>query len=109
MDHAEMRTVPPEAPSIAITELANAHLVAVRGDLDSSLADPLVYVVGQLSSHDVIVNLGGLRFVDPVGIEALCRAKRVVESRGHQLLVINARGGVRRAFEEEGESELLVC
>lgn len=93
--------------SIAVTELAHAHLVAVRGELDIALGDRLLYLIGQLRSEAVIVNLGGLTFVDGAGIGALARAKRLLERHGHHLVVINARGLVRQVFEMRGEADLL--
>lgn len=93
--------------SMAVTELAHAQLVAVRGELDSSLADRLLYLIGQLHSEAIILNLGGLTFVDPAGVAALVRANHLLEGEGHHLVVINARGTVRRTLEMAGEADLL--
>ncbi len=75
------------------------HLVCLHGELDVTGADRVRATIVASAATTVIVDLGGLSFMDSSGIAALAWGRRHLEDRGHILEVRGAHGEVRMILE----------
>ncbi len=83
------------------------HVVSVSGELDYVSAPTLAAALLDVGRSIVRVDLGGLEFMDAAGVSVLLKAKRHIESEGHEFQVVNADGMIRRVFELVGLTEML--
>jgi anti-anti-sigma factor len=80
--------------------------VAAIGELDFTAAGPFGAALCQLAesapTDRIVVDLGGLRFIDSTGIAALNRAYRSTHRYDCVLVATNPTGLVRRVLELTG-------
>lgn len=93
--------------NVSVTDLAESHLVALRGELDAVGAEYLPDQLMPITRPDIVVDLEGLTFIDAAGISALLKVKMHHEQQGHSLSLVKARGLVRRVFELADLAHLL--
>ena len=81
------------APSV---RSAATERVAITGEVDLLSAEELERrlrrVVADSRCRTIVVDLGGLEFVDARGVSVLLAAKRAAEEAGRDLQVTNAHG-----------------
>jgi anti-sigma B factor antagonist len=85
----------------------SGKVVAVAGELDIAAASQLADMLRTPDGHGVSVDLSGVSFMDPAGLRVLLTAKRDVEARGGQLVVLNTSWQVRRLAILSGTAEQL--
>jgi anti-sigma B factor antagonist len=92
------------------SEAQNAHLVMLHGELDGanakSLEDELIRIEATSVSR-IVLDLGGLEFIDSTGLAVIVRAHGRAKNDGHVVRVLRPQGQVGRAFELTGLDELL--
>ena len=91
------------------TELRDAPGVAVRGEVDISVAEALEEVLEAGIRESVgafIVDLSELDFIESTGLQVLLRARGLLAREDRALAVVCPHGPVRRVFELSGLSEL---
>lgn len=78
--------------------------VVVEGEIDLSVVDALRAAMEQAISQDanVVVDLGGVTFLDSLGLRLLLEAKRSAEARGGAFSVGSTSAAVERVFEVTG-------
>ncbi len=79
--------------------------VRLRGDLDSSTAiavDEQIHEMIESGARLMVINLGGVEFLDSSGLRVLIRAKQTLAQYNGLLYVEGASGAVRRALEVTG-------
>jgi anti-sigma B factor antagonist len=73
--------------------------VVARGELDAYDAPELSYAFASLAGETrVVVDLGGVSFLDSTALGVLVRAVRDIERRGDSRVVL-PKGSARRIFE----------
>jgi anti-anti-sigma factor len=92
---------------VLLPSASGCDLVRLRGELDLAGADFVVNLLGVVASSTVVIDLGGLNFIDGRGLSALLSARDHVEAKGHTLELRGATGIVRRAFEVADLAHLL--
>jgi anti-anti-sigma factor len=94
----------------SIEEDTRAWVVAPRGEVDiatcAELAASLDAVI-QVGATMLVLDLGGVDFLDSSGIRVIVRAARELEERGGRLLIENASGATQRTLEVTGILEQL--
>jgi anti-anti-sigma factor len=85
------------------------HLVRVSGELDHATAPVLVAAAQSLADEpgDLVVDLGGLTFVDSAGLNTLVELGVAAHDRGCSLRLRNVTGHVRRVVTLGGLTSLL--
>jgi anti-sigma B factor antagonist len=81
--------------SVVILDLSGR---LTTGGGDAIIKDTLRDVAEQ-GHKRVILNLGGLNFLDSSGLGSLVTGSKLLESRGGQMRIVNARGPVRNVFQ----------
>ena len=82
----------------------------VAGELEFATAAPLrtsLQDLAQENVHAIVLDLGGVAFVDSTGISLLLQAKQRFEAQGCSFALRNLRPPVRRVFEIAGLDSLL--
>jgi len=64
------------------------EIIEVRGELDLTNAETLAEALAGTSTRAVIVDLGGLGFVDSTGMRAIDQAHRRLAAAGRTLLIV---------------------
>jgi len=91
-------------------ELPGAYVVACSGELDMATGPRLREAIDAISDADLIVDLGGLSFIDSTGISILLGTLRRTEEAGKRLVVSCPPGAPRRVFELTGLQDVLeIC
>jgi len=100
-------------PPLRIREAAAGEdwIVAPIGDLDMASAQELGARLTEAARERpeglLIVDLGGLEFMDSAGLRVLLSAARSSTNGGSRLRLRGARPSVRRVFEVSGTDALL--
>lgn len=83
--------------------------VALSGECDLATRDECMAALMSAvhAVPDVVVDLGGLTFMDSSGVHALVTAHRAAVERGGRLSVVNAAGMVAHVLEITGVGALL--
>jgi anti-sigma B factor antagonist len=102
----------PEAPSsqapvpgqlvIEKTQEHDAVVLVLSGELDLASAPMLERELREAEAAGparVVIDLGGLAFMDSTGLQALLRARERANTNGHQLALRRAPHQVQRVFE----------
>jgi anti-sigma B factor antagonist len=96
------------APAIAGD--THAWVVAPRGAIDIASADALAARLDEVIEAGaliVVLDLGGVDFIDSSGIRVVVRAARQIDEGGGRLLVENTSGATQRILEVAGILEHL--
>ena len=86
------------------------HIVAARGQLDLSSAWELERELRRAEASDadeILVDLGGLEFIDSVGIEVVIHASARSRHHSKRLMIRPGPEAVHRTFELSGLVSLL--
>jgi anti-anti-sigma factor len=78
------------------------HIVSVTGELDISATPELSTVLAVAAAAPgatVVLDLGGVDFVDSTALGTILKAGGEIESAGKRLVVVTAAGPVRRLLE----------
>jgi anti-sigma B factor antagonist len=79
-----------------------ATVVALSGEFDLAGVQQFESVIGKLESNGaqvLLVDLGGLDFMDSSGLRALVMADQRAKKEGRRLAIVPGPPGVRRVFE----------
>lgn len=91
---------------ITTTELGDATLLALQGELDPLTAPDLLArvddVLSQSDTTHLVFDVGGLTFIDSSGLRTLIATKRSMLERGGDLEIRNATTKTRRLLEITG-------
>ena len=89
-----------------VEDLADATVVRVRGEVDMvnapSLREVLIDVLSAKPSTHLIVDLGGVDFLDSTGISVLVGAHRRVTANGGWFTAVVATPMVRKTLQVTG-------
>lgn len=81
-------------------------VVAVQGELDLStgplLERALAELVGDPSCDAIVVDLGGLSFMDSTGLHVLVKAQNRLATRGCQIVLARPTSAVMRILDMAG-------
>ena len=94
-----------ESLAINVERARNATIVRSRGVLSRSTAEKFEGAVGgaiDKASPEVILDLGGVRFIDSTGLRALLRVANLSRGSGSTLLLQRSSTSVQRAIEWGG-------
>ncbi|MFC4017737.1 STAS domain-containing protein [Micromonospora sp. GCM10011542] len=83
--------------------------VALRGECDLAARDELtdVLTAAVRSAQVVVVDVGGLTFLDSTGLHSLVTAHHAARAEGGRLYVVNAVGAVATVLDITGVGNLL--
>lgn len=83
-------------------------MLAVSGDVDVASADALLVSAFDLvgGGRSLVLDLGGVAFMDSTGLSALLRIRTHLTERGGDLTVVSVSRAVRRVFELVGMLEV---
>jgi anti-sigma B factor antagonist len=109
---SERLVVPGSMSRLGIERFADAGGIELKltGELDLETTPALDEQLARINgSHGgrLLVDLGGVEFMDSTGLAAIVRAQRAATSSGHTLLLRRATGQVRRLFDLTGMTERL--
>ena len=87
-------------PRVSI-DIGDPTTVRLTGDLDLACAPLLKRLLTPMAraGRDVVLDLGGVTFLDCSGVTALLRAHRLVQARGGSLTLRHVSPRVRRVIE----------
>lgn len=85
----------------------NACWIGISGELDSISAPELVAALQRVlgAVRLVVLDLGGLTFMDSAGIHAIVDASVAATARGDKLVVAGATPAIRSAFSASGTDQ----
>jgi anti-sigma B factor antagonist len=87
---------------VRIERERSATVVSARGELDAFAAPELTVALGQSDEDDarlIVVDLGGVTFMDSTALGVLVRGVRTLEERGVRVRVVLPGQDARRIFE----------
>ncbi|KAB1934488.1 STAS domain-containing protein [Micromonospora sp. ALFpr18c] len=99
MPHFEARTS--TAPGRIVVTLIGECDLAARDELTTVLASAV------RGAPVVVVDVGGLRFLDSTGLHTLVTAHRAARADGRRLYAVNAAGAVATLLDITGVGDLL--
>jgi anti-anti-sigma factor len=106
-----VQTVTDDAPlNVATAVEDGVARVAIEGELDLDRADEVAAELAALPSQgatSVIVDVGGLSFIDSSGLRALLTAREQLEGSGARLHLTNLSPAVERVLDMTGTRHLL--
>jgi anti-anti-sigma factor len=104
---------PPDVPSPGRLEISSergsdATVLVLAGELDIASAPTLERAIEELDAEGaqrVVIDLGGVTFMDSTGLRALLLAHQRTSGDGHQLRLRPGPRQVQRVFELSGTLE----
>jgi anti-anti-sigma factor len=95
------RFAPPQADVLGIEVLLapGRAVVQLHGELDLAGSARLLDAIADCGKRDVVVDLARLTFLDCAGYTALEDAATALAAHGHELCIVDARGGVARVLQ----------
>jgi anti-sigma B factor antagonist len=95
---------PPFLIGVQAGTASGEHVVHVTGELDVATAPRLEAILtdGRQAGDRLVVDMGGLRFMDSTGLRALLRGRRAAEEGGWELYLRRIPDPVRRLFDLAG-------
>lgn len=90
---------------VSIDEHADAYsVVAVRGEVDLHTAPKVRYAIerGSEDVNTVVLDMGGIAFMDSTALSTLMRAKEALEEKGAHLRLTAPSRAVERIFAVTG-------
>jgi anti-sigma B factor antagonist len=88
--------------TIQIKSSEGSHTIVLKGELDISSAPVFEGTVTDICAGgpaEIVVDMGGVEFVDSSGFNAILRAKALCDSHGCSFTLTPAQRPVERAFE----------
>lgn len=83
----------------------SSRFVYVTGELDLATRDELVSASTTGHHPDMVIDLGGVTFMDCSGYGALIDSQRIIESQGRSLTITGQTGQPARLFDLIAELE----
>jgi anti-anti-sigma factor len=83
------------------TSEGTSTLVTIRGDFDLQVAEDIAARLAEVESTGpelLVVDVGGLSFLDSAGMGVIAAAHARAEAAGRRFIVVNPPYGVKRAF-----------
>jgi anti-anti-sigma factor len=80
-------------------------VLALEGELDLETTPELDDQLREISETNpgrLLIDLGGLEFMDSTGLGSIVRAQRAADLNGHRLALCRAQNQVQRLFELTG-------
>lgn len=95
--------------NVDVRDEPDATVLTVRGELDMASSPQLAETLDRFdpTERPLVVDLGGLEFIDMTGLHVLLRARERIQQTGAKLTVVNASRGVRKLLKLTGTTELL--
>ncbi len=90
---------------VSIDEHADAYsIVVVRGEVDLHTAPKVQYAIerGSEDVEAVVVDMGGVAFIDSTGLSMLMRARESLQKKGASLRLTTPSRAVERIFAVTG-------
>lgn len=91
--------------SLSTREIAGAHIVDVRGEIDVStspkLRERLVSLVNKGATR-LVIDLEGVEFIDSTGLGVLVGVLKRVRARDGSLSIVCSKAGLLRVFTITG-------
>ena len=91
---------------VATAKDGEKALVTFTGDLDIQVARQAAEAVERVEAEGppelLVIDLSGLSFMDSSGMAVIAAVHARALEEGRQLVIVNPKGGVRRAFEVSG-------
>jgi len=87
-----------------------AATMALRGELDLASARQMeerFTAIDEQEPSKVVIDLGGLAFIDSSGLRALLLADARARDRGYELVLLPGQAPVQRVFEMTGALDVL--
>ena len=88
----------------------NVVVINVQGEIDAATApvlDQELREADDCSTAEVIIDFGGVDFIDSSGLSVLVAAQKRLRNRDATLVVVNAQASTRRLFEIAGLDNVL--
>jgi anti-sigma B factor antagonist len=99
----------PSKVAVELSAREEADVVEVAGELDLTNAEQFEQVLAMTEAQVVIVDLGGLGFLDSSGMRVIDRAHRRLSTEGRILLIVAPPGSTARwTFDVAGFDATLV-
>jgi anti-sigma B factor antagonist len=104
---------PVHAPAFSRSEEAiggGRVVIALEGELDMFVCPTLAsrfHELAEEGTHDVLVDLNDVRFIDTQALSTLLSAQRELEDHDHQLAIVADSAYARRTLELTGLDERL--
>ncbi|WBB69943.1 STAS domain-containing protein [Micromonospora sp. WMMD812] len=98
------------ALSLSSRRVADAVTVSAQGEVDLPTADDLEREIAAAVGSDataILVDLGGVTFLDSAGINVLLKGRRLADQHGKSYRVAGAQGMVRQLLRMTGVWEHL--
>ena len=97
--------------SLEVRETGERVVVAAAGELDphscSELSDALEPYVNDEAVQHIVIDLGGITFIDSSGLRVVLSTKESLEERGATLGLATPSESVQRILDITGLSQLL--
>lgn len=95
--------------NVDVRDEPDATVLTVSGELDMASSPRLAEAFRRLhpAARPLIVDLGGLEFIDVTGLHVLLEARERTRQAGVRLTVVNASRVVLRLLKLTGTTELL--
>ncbi len=93
------------APPLSVRVVAGTTVVALRGEIDLFVASHLAAHLDTLTADpgsDLVVDLGGVSFIDCSGLGVLCRARNRALARRGRLRLVTGSARFRRMLGATG-------
>ena len=91
---------------VATAKDGESALVTFTGDLDIQVAKVAAEAVERVEAEGppelLVIDLSGLSFMDSSGMAVIAAAHARALEEGRRFVIVNPKGGVRRAFEVSG-------
>lgn len=95
----------------SIEPVGDVYVVTLRGEIDAftapSLRDDLRHLVEETGATNVVVDLGGVTFLDSSGLGALVSVFRRLRERDGRLRIVQPHNAAGRIFELTGLDAVL--
>ena len=90
---------------VSCTRDGDRHVVAACGELDLGGAWQLereLKRAEETDAHEILLDLGGLEFIDSIGMQVVIHASDRARTTGKRLMILSGPRNVHRAFELSG-------
>jgi anti-anti-sigma factor len=94
-----------EQLTVSGTRVGDRYVVGACGELDLGGAWRLereLRRAEESSAHEILLDLGGLQFIDSIGMQVVIHASDRARDHGKRLMILSGPRNVHRAFELSG-------